>query len=95
VSYDAAKHENFTRRNVNWARQLWALCEEGNRLKAIYDNEAESGAHADFVDNSICTKAEQQSLIQVQQGLISIVYGTAAVSQADRRHFLTPFLQGE
>lgn len=93
--YDANKHESFARRMTNWMRQVWALREEANRLTAIYQQEAEYGAHASFIDTSLATEQELIDAIVFQASYNALIDGGAAISQTDRTANITPFLAGD
>jgi hypothetical protein len=93
--YDATKHDAFARRMTNWMRQIWALREEANRLTAIYQQEAEYGAHASFTDTSIATEQELVDAIVFQSSYNALIDGSAAITQTNRTSNVTPFLAGE
>jgi hypothetical protein len=94
MAYDSAKHDVFSERCKNHAGAMLALWEEGQRLNEIYVNEAESGAHAAFVTNTIATKQEYIDLIVAIQAYDAFI-NNAAVATADRMTNITPFTQGQ
>ena len=93
MSYSAANHQVFSARLQNLALSFQGHVEEGLRLEAIYVNEGASGAHAEFVDNAIASKAEMQAFIGVIRDLADFFDGTEALSAVERQVKITPFIQ--
>lgn len=93
--YDSNKHDNFARRQTNWMRQLWQLKNEAETLKAIYENEADYGADAPFVDHNLATKQELIDAVVFQASFKALIDGSAPITQTDRTSNVTPFLAGE
>ena len=87
MAYSANFHDNYARRQTNLMRQLYAFKQEGERLKAIYTNEAASGTDPAYVDTPLATAAELTEAINVINAVTTVI--DAQITN------ITPFLQGE
>lgn len=92
MAYGGAKHTIWTERCKNYAGATLALWEEGQRLHEIYVNEANSGADAAFVANSLATKAEFQAMMTLAEAM-NLFVNSGTVPDLDRMTVLTPLTQ--
>lgn len=93
MAYSANAHDNFSRRATNWVRQFWALREEGQRLTAIYWNEANGDEN--WVDTPLATTAELVSFLNILEDYERLISGSGDIVTQSRIANCTPFLQGE
>ena len=94
--YDAQKHQAFSSRMQNWITNLRAAYAEAGELDDIYTEEAESGAHADFVDNATATEAEHVAGIVLMRRIrdaLAMDGQTQDITSEDQTSRMTPFLQ--
>ena len=88
MPYNASKHSVFVERLVNMRSAISDLNAELSRLLQIYEHQATSGGHVDFVDTADQTKAEIQAFLAMLTGLQSTL--TSAQNSAIMAPFTKP-----
>ena len=91
MAYSTARHKVFAATCSYLQNNLHHLRNLAGDLRAVYADEALSGAHAEFTDEGGVTKAQLQAVITFWEDM-DLFIDNGTPTQADRGANISPFL---